>query len=95
MCERSVRLQKAAALKETLTQQRRTERDMASMRTLAHAMNSIQMGPGRSGNLGGEGGVSNGLAGAQSALADLEVEVFKDMVRCYLLRRCLYFYSRD
>ena len=72
---------KAAALKETLTQQRRTERDMASMRTLAHAMNSVQAMPGPSGPLPPAEGGSTALNGAQGALADLEVEVFKDMVR--------------
>ena len=64
-----------------MAQQRRTEREMASMRTLAHAMNSVQAQPGVSGPLPAADGGSTALNGAQGPLADLEVEVFKDMVR--------------
>jgi hypothetical protein len=79
---------KAAALKETLTQNRQTLRDMASMKTLAVAMTSVSGAPGgsRSGALppvdGAAGGHSGAQAQAQHGPTDLEVEVFKDIVRC-------------
>jgi hypothetical protein len=49
------------------------------MRTLAHAMTSVH--GGGSGRLPPLDGASGGLSGQQGGLADLEIEVFKDMVR--------------
>jgi hypothetical protein len=63
-----------APLRETLTQARR---EMASMMTLAQAMTSVR-GDGRSGVLPAADGQSGNLQ--TGAFADLEAEVFKDLV---------------